>query len=97
MSFILQLDTPTPRRGAPPRRTSLCLGKLDDKFSEFSGPPRHSNALPRRTSLPRRSSASLRLTYKSCFGFSLQLILTSIHWINEDPNNELCRSPIAHK
>ena len=47
--FLLQHDTPTPRRGAPPRRRSLRLGEPEPKFYEFSGPPRCSNAPPRRT------------------------------------------------
>ena len=44
-----------PRRGAPLRRRSLCLGVLESKFTEHSSSPRRSNALLRRTSLPRRS------------------------------------------
>ena len=74
--FCIQPDTPTPRRGAPPRRRSLRLGELEPKFSEFSSPPRHSNAPPKRTC-------------KLCFGSFIQLILTIIHWINEDPNKRM--------
>ena len=68
-----------PRRRAPPRRRHLLLGEPKVKFSELSG-------LPRRTSPPRRSEASPRHTCKLCFSSSLLLILTIIHWINEDPN-----------
>ena len=56
-----------------PRRRSLRLGELEARISSFSGPPRHSIASPRRTC-------------KSYFGFSLSLILTITHWINENPN-----------
>ena len=38
-----------------PRRRLLHLGGIETGFLAFSGPPRHSNAPPRRTSRPRRS------------------------------------------
>ena len=47
----------------------LRLGEPEAKFSELSDPP-------------RRSIASPRHTCKSCFVFSLPLILAIIHWIN---------------
>ena len=85
--FMFLLDNHTPRRGALPRRRSLHLGEPEPKFSEFSGSPRHSsNAPPRQTFPPKCSIASLRRTCKSCFGSSLLLIITIIHWINEVPN-----------
>ena len=62
-----------PRLRATPRRRPLRLGRLEPRVSTLSGPP-------------RRSSAPPRCTYKSCFGSSLPLIITIIHWINEDPN-----------
>ena len=78
--FCIQPDTPTPRRRecmprhrAPPRRRHLRLGELEPKFSKSFGPPRRSNATPRRTC-------------KSCFGSSLTLIITIFHWTIEDPN-----------
>ena len=74
-----------PRRGALPRQRSLRLGEPKAMFSKFFGLLRRSNASPKRTSLPRHSIASLKRTCKPCFGSSLPLILTIIHWINEDP------------
>ena len=56
-----------------PRRRSARLCEPKARIYAFSG-------------LLRRSIASPRRTCKSCFGSSLQLILTIIHWINEDPN-----------
>ena len=82
-NFCILLDTPTPKRGAPPRQRSLRLGETKPRVSTLSYPPRRSSALPRRTSPPRRSIASPRHTCKSCFGSSIPLILTIIHWINE--------------
>ena len=64
----------------------LCLGEPEPKFSEFFGPPRRCNALPRQTSPPRHNIASPRRTCESYFGSSLPLILTIIHWINENLN-----------
>ena len=75
-----------PKHRAPPRRRSLRLGEPDPRVSTLSGPPRRSNALPRRTSLPRRCIASSKRAWKFYFGSSLPLILTIIHWINQDPN-----------
>ena len=60
--FLLQHDTSTPRRRSACLGVELRLGELEPKFYEFSGPPRCRNASPRRTSPPRRSIASLRLT-----------------------------------
>ena len=68
-----------PRRRATPRRRLLRLGGPEPRNSTLSGPPR-------QTSSPRRSEASPRRTCKFCFGSSLLLILTIIHWINEDLN-----------
>ena len=84
--FYILLDTPTPRRRSARLGVELRLAKPKSKFSEFSSPPKCSNAPPRRTSPPRRSIALPRRTCKSCFGSSLPLILTIIHLINEDPN-----------
>ena len=50
--FCIQPDTPTPRRRAPPRWRHLRLGEPEPKFFEFSGPPRRSNAWPRRSNAP---------------------------------------------
>ena len=77
--LCFQHDTHTPRHRAPPRRRSLLLGKPEPRVSALSGPPRHSSASLRRTSLPRRSIALPRRTCKSCFGSFLPLILTIIH------------------
>ena len=52
-----------------PRRTR-------GSISALSGPPKLSNASPKRTC-------------KSRFGSSLPLILRIIHWINEDPNKRM--------
>ena len=49
-----------------PRHRSARLGEPEPRVSALSGPPRRSGALPRRTC-------------KSCFGFSLSLILTIIN------------------
>ena len=61
------------------RRRSLRLGEPKARISTLSG-------LPRRTSPPRCSIAAPRRTCKLYFGSSLPLILTIVHWINEDPN-----------
>ena len=83
---FFMLDIPMPRRRSARLSMELRLGEPEAKISTLSGPPRHSSAPPRRTSPPRRSIASPRHTYKSYFGSSLPLILTIIHFINEDPN-----------
>ena len=75
-----------PRHGALPRQRSLRLGEPEAQISTLSGPPKRSNAPPRQTPLPRRSIASPTRTSEYCFGSPLPLILTIIHWINEDPN-----------
>ena len=61
-------------------RRTRHIGEPDAIISILSSLPWHSSAPP------RRSIASPRRTCKFCFGSSLPLILTSIHWINEDPN-----------
>ena len=72
--FFIHLDTATPSH------RSARLGGPEPRNFALSGPHRHSSAPPRRSiALPRR-------TWESCFGSSLPLILTIIHWINEDPN-----------
>ena len=71
--LCILLDTSTPRR------RSLCLGELELRVSALSG-------LPRRTSPPRRSIAWPRHTCKFFFSSSVPLILTIVHWINEDHN-----------
>ena len=93
MVIYVLFDTPTPRRRAPSRRRLLRLSGPETRFSEFYGPPRHSNALPRhsntsprRTSPPRLSEAFPRRTYKLCFCSSLPISLTIVHWIYENPN-----------
>ena len=55
------------------RRRSAHLGELEPRFFEFSSPLRRSIASPRRTC-------------KLCFGSSLPLIITIVHWTNEDHN-----------
>ena len=56
-----------------PKRRSAHLGEPEPRVSALSSPPRRSSASPKRTC-------------KSCFGSSLSLILTIIHWINVDHN-----------
>ena len=68
-----------------PRRRSARLDELSDPPRRSSASPRQTSP-PRQTSSPRSSIASPRRTYKSCFVFSLPLILAIIHWINDDPN-----------
>ena len=70
--FMLQPETLTPRQRL------LCLGEPDTEFSEFSGPPRLSNAPPKRTSPLRRSEALPKRTYKLCFCSSLLISLTIV-------------------
>ena len=53
--------------------TPLLLGGPKTGFMHFSGSPRRSNASP-------------RCTCKSGFGSSFSIILTIIHWTNEDLN-----------
>ena len=69
--FYVLLDTPTPRRGG--------LGEPEPKVSALFGPSKRKSASPRQTSSPMRAC-------KSCFSLFLPLILTIIHWINEDLN-----------
>ena len=84
--FCVLFDTPTLGCRAPPRRRSIHLGEPKPKVYALFGPPRHSSASPRQTSSSRRSIASPRSTCKSCSSSSLLLILTRIHWNNEDSN-----------
>ena len=65
---------------------TLLLGEPEAEFSKLSNQLRRNYASPSQTSPPRRSIASPRRTYKSCFVFSLPLILVIIHWINKDSN-----------
>ena len=69
-----------PRHGASPKKRSLRLGKPEARIFALFGPPK------RRSALPRHSLSPPKHTCKPCFGSSLPLILTIIHWINEDPN-----------
>ena len=78
--FCILLYTPTPRR------RSLRLGAPEAQISALSGPPKRSSAPPRRSSALLKRTPPPRHTYESYFGSSLPLILTIIHWINEDPN-----------
>ena len=78
--FLHSADTPTPRRRSARLGVELSLGVPEPKFAEYFG-------FPMRSSAPPRSSiASPKLTYWSCFGYSLPLILTIFHWTNDDPN-----------
>ena len=83
--FLFLLDTPTPRRRSACLGVELRLGEPEPRVSTLFGPPRCSSSSLRRTSSPKHSIASPRHACKSCFGSSLLLILTIIHWINEDP------------
>ena len=62
------------------------LRKTRARASALYGLPRHSSASPRKISLPRRNITSPKHTCKSCFDSFLLLILTIIHWINENLN-----------
>ena len=70
-------------RHPTPRRRLLRLGGTEPRISTFSGPPRHREAPPRHSeALPKR-------TCKPCFGSYFPLIMTTTHWINEDPNKQM--------
>ena len=45
--FLLQHDTPMPRRRCACLSMELSLGVPESKFTEHSGPPKRSNAPPR--------------------------------------------------
>ena len=46
----------------------------------------HFYGLPSCSNAPLRRTSSPRCTYKLGFGFSFPIILTIIHWTNNDPN-----------
>ena len=75
-------DTPTRRRRSPCLGVDLRLGGPEPWVSALSGSPRSSMlCLGEPLHL---SVAKLRLG--ASVSSSLPLILTIIHWINEDPN-----------
>ena len=86
LAIYVMFDTPTPRRRSPCLSVELRLSGPKPRNSALSGLPRSSMLRLGEPLCLGIALLHLGVPISSVLGTSLPLILTIIHWINENPN-----------